>query len=395
MKSQQDSISFTLLGAGMQKKALPQPVVLAHYLPWFTLQGDDWPLSEADRKRIPVMPHIDNMRHWRDPGSGYQRSHLHLPRIGIYDSRDPAVIDWQICIAKAAGINGFVINWYGQNSVENVITLHFLNRLAHWNQTYPDQQFGYMFCIDSQAQLPTEGKTPVPLEEDFEYLRRHLIRDGYLMRSGKPVFACFAYAADPGEWLTAGNKVWGKGAWDLIWSDTHTPHGTTASYLWAHPDETSNDRNSDYSWPNPDSSGATHARQRYAEWEKPESGLEYGMAGIWPGFNDQLVTWAWGCPTGTGRLRPRIIARETSLGNTYDLMWKVYLKSLQKSAEQNNQPFLPLAQLVTWNDYAEASTIEPSRDFGSVYLEKTRHYIQEARRTVINAGGKMVEITNS
>jgi hypothetical protein len=182
---------------------LALPVVMAHYLPWFTLRGGDWPLPAKDLATIMSPPEIGDLRHWTDPGSGYARSHLQVPEIGRYDSRDPEVIRRQIQAAQSAGIDGFVINWYGRNSVENIITLHFLNALEQWNIENPERPFFYQLCLDTQAQLPTEGKKPVPLVEDFAYVRDHLIRDGCLLRGHRPVFLCFSYNVSVPEWVAA------------------------------------------------------------------------------------------------------------------------------------------------------------------------------------------------
>jgi hypothetical protein len=100
------------------------------------------------------------------------------------------------------------------------------------------------------------------------------------------------------------------------------------------------------------------------------------MAGVWPGFNDSLVTWAWNCPTGKGRRRPRIIAAETAEGCTYDLLWDAYHRALTAAGGAK----LPLVQIVTWNDHAESTAIEPTREFGTRYLDKTRRHILESRR---------------
>jgi len=354
---------------------LSGPLVMAHYVPWFTQNGRAWPLPTGDLETIPAPPEIPDWRHWRDPASGYGRSHLLMPEIGCYDSRDPAVIGWQIAAAKSAGIDGFVINWYGCNSVENVITLHFLNALKKWNDENPQRPFLYQLCFDTQSQLPTEGKVPVSLEQDFSYVRNHLIRSGCLMRHGRPVFLCFSYGAAVSAWTAAAIRVFGDDGCDLLWPHPGDSLVATGRYLWVAPDGEGVAReNSDYPWPDPGDAGATRAAQAYAAWAR--SGDLYGMAGVWPGFNDSLVTWAWHCPTGQGRRRPRIMAAETADGCTYDILWDAYHRALTTPAGVK----LPLVQIVTWNDHAESTAIEPTREFGTRYLEKTRRQIMESKR---------------
>lgn len=365
-------LNFSALGTS---RPLSSPVVMAHYVPWFTRRGRDWPLPAADLESIPVLPEIPDWRHWRDPGSGYARSHLLMPEIGCYDSRDPAVLAWQIAAAQSAGIDGFAINWYGCNSVENVITLHFLNALKKWNEENPQRPFLYQLCFDTQSQLPTEGKTPVSLVQDFAYVRDHLIRPGCLMRDGRPVFLCFSYGASVAMWTEAAALVFGDGGCDLLWTHPGDSPGSTGRYLWVAPDSNgAASKNPDYPWPDPGDAGANRAARAYATWAR--SGDLYGMAGVWPGFNDSLVTWAWHCPTGNGRRRPRVIAPETAEGCTYDLLWDAYHRALTTAGGAK----LPLVQIVTWNDHAESTAIEPTREFGTRYLEKTRRHILESRR---------------
>jgi hypothetical protein len=106
---------------------------------------------------------------------------------------------------------------------------------------------------------------------------------------------------------------------------------------------------------------------------------EYLMAGVWPGFNDQLVRWAWN--PNNPDVRPRVICRETTRGNTIDLTWMAYLEYLKKWAEGSPAARVPapLIQLVTWNDYAEATTVEPARDFRTAPLERCKLHHEEAR----------------
>lgn len=364
--------SFSGQGLG---QPLALPVVMAHYLPWFTLRAVDWPLKDADQTTISSPPAIGDLRHWTDPGSGYARSHLLMPEIGRYDSRDPEVIRWQIASARAAGIDGFVINWYGRNSVENIVTLHFLAGLQRWNAEHPDRPFLYQLCLDTQAQLPTEGKKPVPLAEDLAYVRDHLIRPGYLMRGHSPVFLCFSYGVSMAEWTGTADEVFGRDGYDMLWSHPCAESEVAGRYLWVAPDRApAAGEDPAYAWPDPADVGVDRARQAYAEWEK--CGHLYGMAGVWPGFNDSLVTWAWHCPTGTERRRPRVMVTETGEGCTYDLLWGAYHRALMAGAGSK----LPLVQIVTWNDHAETTAIEPTKEFGSRYLDKTREHIREARR---------------
>ncbi len=351
------------------------PMAFGHFLPWYTLKADAHALKPEELSTIPTPLRMMDNRHWQDSGSGYRRSHLGLPKIGRYDSRDPQTIRWQIEQAKAAGLAGFIINWYGQNSIENVITLAVLREFERWNRDHPDDPILYFLSIDSQAQLPTEGKTPVSLEQDLQYIRKRLIRAGYLLHDGQPVLTCFPYQENISDWLDAISSVFGAEVPDFLWMNEPCGKGEAGCFLWVQPDPATIDLTSSYTWNDPDNIGGDWAVQQYARWSNKHLEHRYGMAGIWPGFNDTLVTWAWKPETRHDKARPRIIARETDKGNTYARMWDIYLNAIRDPAILP----LPLVQIVTWNDWAEDTAIEPSRDYEQKYIDLTKEYVGKAQ----------------
>jgi hypothetical protein len=371
---------FSYLGSLPTAPRPALPLVFAHYLPWYVGEPGRFALLTshpgATAQPAPLLPG----RHWRDPGSGYSWSHLHMPARGRYDSRDPAVLQEQFAQARQANIQGFTINWYGQNAAENSITLAFLEQLERWNRKHPEEPLLYFLCIDSQCGLPTEGKTPVPLVEDLAYVRRHLMQRGYLLRDGRPVFACFPYDDDAPRWLAALARVFGADGADLLWNGVGPGAGEAGAYAWVRPSAATL-ASGLYPWTDPDDSGADYLNALYAEWNAATRGHRYGMAGVWPGFNDTLVTWAWKNPAAQDRARPRVINRETSLGNTYDLTWTAYHDYLRAQARGAAKAALcvPLVQIATWNDYPEATTIEPTRDYGERLLVQTAAAVARSR----------------
>lgn len=361
-------------------RPLPLPLAFGHFLPWFTLRGSDFPLPADEAAGLDAVPPIEDMRHWNDSRAGYRRTHHHLPSIGVYDSRSPAVIEWQIGSAMQFGISGFIINWYGKNSVENVITLHWLRGLEAWNRSHPEQPFLYMLSIDSQAQRASEGKRPVSMEEDFRYIRERLVRESCLRRDGRPVFSIFPYEDNAAEWRAALDRVFGADGADLIWMNGLPGAGEAGAYPWVRPDDEAIDYHSRYTWKDPNNSGDRWLRSFYRD--SSDGGAKYLMGGVWPGFNDHLVSWAWNPRGDESSLRPRVIVRETTRGNTLDLTWRTYLDYLRDWAAglASARAPIPLLQLITWNDYAETTTIEPTRDYGTAPLEMCQRYITEARR---------------
>jgi len=358
---------------------LALPVALAHFVPWFTIRGDDFPLHSDDARTLDWIPELEDMRHWHDARAGYRRTHLHMPTHGTYDSRDPKLIRQQIEDAQAHGIDGFIVNWYGKYSMENVITLHWLRELNTWNAKHASSPFYYMLSLDSQMQMDTEGKRPVSMAEDFTYIRDTLINDAYLLRDGRPVFSVFPYEDNCHAWITSAAQVWGEDAVDFIWMNSAPGQGEQAAYPWVMPDRNTIDLSSTHTWSDPDSPGTGWLRDFYGDANAAK--LDYVMGGVWPGFDDQLVTWAWNPEAEKKKLKPRVICRETSLGNTLELTWQVYIDYLSKwkAGDPSCKLPAPLVQLITWNDYAEASALEPTADYGTQPLETCKRFIKEAR----------------
>ena len=87
-----------------QNRPLELPLMFGHFVPWFTRRADAFPLTPEEMKDIRHVPEVENERHWQDARSGYRRTHLAWPEIGTYDSRDPAVIAWQIATALDYGV---------------------------------------------------------------------------------------------------------------------------------------------------------------------------------------------------------------------------------------------------------------------------------------------------
>jgi len=93
-------------GMDVDVPALPeesQDLVLAFHYPWYG--SEDGPSGA--------------WIHWEEPRVGSIASSAHYPARGPYDSRDQGLIEEQIGLARAAGIDGFVSSWWGPGSLED------------------------------------------------------------------------------------------------------------------------------------------------------------------------------------------------------------------------------------------------------------------------------------
>ncbi len=355
----------------LKGRDLREPAILGHYLPWFT-RGDAeaFGLEPAEARGI-QLPAMEPWRHWRDARSQYRRTHVCQPLWGEYDSRDPHVIRRQIETAAGYGLDGFIVNLYGKNSVENVIGLQFLRELRRYNAAHPEKPFTYTISFDAQAQWASEGKTPVSMEEDFEYIREVWCGEACLRRDGRVPILVFAYDRPCSEYRAAMTKAFGKDGFDLLWLNRPEESAMDGGYPWVRPLQVE----PDHRWFSPDDTGADYARQFYAACNE-NAAVKYLCGGVWPGFNDQFVRWAWSGDPNDARIRPRVICRESTAGSTLELTWQAVVDYglRHRAGEASARLPLPMVQIVTWNDWAETTQVEPSCDHGYRDLEICRRY---------------------
>lgn len=95
------------------------PHLVAHYMPWFQVQ------------RSPSDPTV-TWTHWKWTGGGPAHdpdkrradglrdiASVYYPLIGPYNSWDREVVRYHLRTAKAAGIQAFLVIWYGADSYED------------------------------------------------------------------------------------------------------------------------------------------------------------------------------------------------------------------------------------------------------------------------------------
>ncbi len=338
-------LSSFVLGESVPEKKTEKKV-LAHYMCWF----ENRPYRGGFR-----------MEHWSYKLHGTPHdaekvlesgkrdiSSVFYPLLGVYDSNDPDVIEYHVLSAKAAGIDGFVIDWYQPGSISDVA----MQELA---TICPKYKFSFAACYEEKAAFPgyrnpkTRDDSVQLGIEDFSYiLKTYGSTPGYLKVDGKPAIfmflsggqfagqeAVFNYMelakikqavnstdwvlfrehVDPVYWLSA------KGAYQWV--------GDDAYQKWFA--DTAND-------------------------QKKKGKLNYVVAGASPGFDSSgVASWGQNHP-----VIPRVN------GAYYAGQW-------DKAIRMNPD----LVQIVTWNDFQEGSVIEPTFEFKTQYLDQTEQMIEK------------------
>jgi hypothetical protein len=247
-----------------------------------------------------------------------------------YSSHDPEFIRKQIREAKAKGISGFVVDWYGYREP-------FIDRsYALLQATAAEENFHIAMMYDEVNN--EEGATDEAIEDLRLFYKTYLAanalgRQAYLMYDGKPVIFIFPKGHHT-DWHRVRNEVtkW-QPAPVLI--DEYEP-GQFISGIDGY-----------YAWVNPGPGGwaadGSHWGEQYLTDFYSTMRSKYpdtlAVGGVWSGFDDSKASW------GLNRhISPRCGKTLTDTSN----LWREYLSA----------HYMPFVLIETWNDYEEGTAIE-------------------------------------
>lgn len=320
--------------------------VLCHYMGWFQheiVDGaekfDHWEWQGA----------ITHNASDKFPGSNLRDiASTYHPRIGVYDSKDQDVIDYHILSAKAVGIEGFIVDWYGPNHPVDTAFQVLIDRAEKLD-------FKAALCAEEKTWFPDwypakdRAASVARATEHLSYgINTYGHRPGYWKHDGKP---CIFLFAGWGNWGDKGRKILTTEEWGQVFESTQPTKWTVVRQGF---DIDHKDRMAIMAW---------CGNEAYTKWyastgnKKLEDGtIPFFIAGASPGF-DSRGTWGW----GNG---PNF---EFNMGlENYARYWDDILES--KAAG---------VQLITWNDFAEGTVIEPTVEYGHLYLDYTEQCVAD------------------
>lgn len=338
-----------MMAGGLATGAFPQlaqvanaqtggrPLMLAHFMPWYQAPsvsgawGWHWTMDHFDPEKNEVASHF-------------------MPLTGPYDSSDDAILEYQVLLMKLSGIDGVIVDWYGLEDFRDYAACH--RSTAKLFDLIKKAGMTFSICYEDQSLKHMETEGLITREEAFtkgqevmRFMEENWFKeDAYLKFNDQPVLLIFGpqYFKSSGDWDRLFSVLDPSAV--LVTLDKHMVTNALASFPW------------------PPMQGYTitpellekHLTQFYRKAKR----WDYIVGGAFPGFYD--IYYEAGVRASYGFLDAQ--------GD------KTFRNTLQMAIDQNPQ----VIQLITWNDYGEGTIIEPTEEFGHLYLE----IMQETQRSL-------------
>ncbi|WP_412024697.1 hypothetical protein [Burkholderia cepacia] len=250
-----------------------------------------------------------------------------------YRSDDPRQAYRTFADMQSRGIDGVIVDWYGQGHFVDTAWQASMPELAK----FPGMTFSIMIDSGSFKFNACHGcdLTETILNNLAYISREYFTSTQYLRYEGHPVVSEFGMDA-------VGKADWARihAAYpDIYWIHTLAPGFdlpySKGAYVWAQPS----------SWATPQPAGTRHDllyRERFYNIGRNQPPGMITVGGVWSGFDDKKASW--------GATAPRFLA--PACGRT----WLDTFKSINERYSARQQ--LPFVQLITWNDYEEGSALE-------------------------------------
>ncbi len=269
----------------------------------------------------------------------------YYPLTGPYDSGDPDLLEYQTLLMKLAGIDGILVDWYGNEDYRDYGTLHEATTALFeavgraglgFAVVYEDQTVKHMVNDGHLAgsNALAYGKTVM------RFMDENWFGDSrYLKLEGRPLLLTFGpqYFFNSSDWESMFSGLSSDPLFFTL--DNRLSPAAAGAYPWP-----------PMSRSNADGILTQDALDRYlTQFYTMAQSWDFLVAGAFPGFND--------------------IYEEAGQGEGYgylsDRDGETFRSTLQSALDRNPD----VIQLITWNDYGEGTMIEPTRECGYRELE--------------------------
>lgn len=303
--------------------------------------------------------------HWKEAIKG-------MPFLGGYNSSNPTVANKHILLAKQHGIDFFAVSWIGEGKWTDWdfddIDRNLQNGLLNASHI---QNFNFCLFYETQIVLDASNREHTNFTEiflnDMIYAAQHYFNhSSYLRVDGKPVLFIYnlpylyLYSPIPAQELL--NQTRQQLA--SIGSDVYfigdvgggpLPSSVNSTWLYSMNSATS------YFFSNP-SKGWNEilkdARTYYPEWRRVmnSQGIKF-IPNVYSGFNNTGLN---------GVVEPVALPNNATM-----------FKEMLKIAINNADSDLKMVMITSWNEWLESTAIEPSMEFGELFLHTIYDVVPE------------------
>jgi Glycosyl hydrolase family 71 len=338
----------------------PKPVMV-HYMPWYVAKpyskgwGWHWTMNHFN-------PDIPNAQGQRPIASQY------YPLIGPYDSLDPAVIEYHVLLMKLAGIDGVIVDWYGQDNYYDYHTNDL--RTAALLKCIEKAGMKFSLCYED-ATITAEisggtnnfgiGVTPATAVAHAQQTllfaqSNYFASTSYLRLNGQPVFLNFGP-----QYFTQSSQ----------WTSIFSVLNVTNQPAFFPEDNRLNAAAGAFDWP--------------PMWASQPTGGSNVLSAA--ALQNYLVSFdqkaaAWPAYVSSAFPRFHDIYAQAGVGSSYGYLsdngGATFRDTLQRAMTNASE----IIQLVTWNDYGEGTIIEPTVQYGYRDLG----VVQDFRRQYLDPG---------
>ena len=328
-------------GVGIPTESLPdlEKKVFSFYYPWYGRSSG--PSGEEFHYEGVTDDDIHNFDNY--------------PLMGPYDSHDPDVVRAHIRMAKQAGIDGFIVSWWGIDTFEDRALSSILDVAA-------EEDFSISVYYETVRDLSLENMR----QELIYFTTTYCDHTAFLRDSGEPVL--FVYVPDydgrDSEWWWSVREAVEAdyGPINLIGdcNDRGMLNAFEAFHTYIYLGETPLDDFTE--WGSRFTQGTDESRSEDLIEELRTNGQipvydKPFFVTVCPGFSN--LDWN---PTG--------LYRDREDQERYIRNWDA---AIDLEA--------PTVLLTSWNEWHEGTELEPSREYGFDYLTLTRQYVEMYKQT--------------
>ena len=332
------------------------PRVFAFYYLWWSDRHWHDKLGAAypyDATLLPLPATLDNYTGC-NAVSLYPGNQLTDVPTSLSTQDDPATIEADVRSAAAAGLAGFIVNWRGDGTATQTLSSGQYNKRlqAVFDAVHEVNAEGIPFELWLNYKASDSVLTPDYIANDLAYLQRSYGGDPALdVTSGsRPVLIWSGSRKYPlstiqtisaqfrSAFFLVGDENWNT------WGDGRAAYLDGDQYYWS----------SQNPYSNPGSFGQLQnlAAMVRASGPNPDGSAKTWFAPLAPGFDSQLLT-------GTSNCVPR---------NGGDTMRRLFAGN----AASNPDAWV----LISWNEVAEGTYVEPLQRWGTTYLDTLRSLIR-------------------